>query len=226
METHVSEHFRILHSNLSCSRMALLVQEPASHGRCERSLSCFAWHAVFHYLLLLDRWMRITSVSSGERSWASFPGRVRTLWSPLMRSPKRIWTTSRSAAKIRSGTKRTWGILGTFDRDICGSDGIFFTFSAFYFYFQGSSCHQCRQKTLDTKTVCRSGFCVGGKGQFCGPCLKNRYGEDVGSVLLNPVSVQTGRPFSHITLTLGNAITTYILKFSILHKRTVPQTYN
>ncbi|XP_031709564.1 cell division cycle-associated 7-like protein [Anarrhichthys ocellatus] len=50
----------------------------------------------------------------------------------------------------------------------------------------GSSCHQCRQKTLDTKTVCRSGFCVGGKGQFCGPCLKNRYGEDVCDVLLDP----------------------------------------
>ncbi|XP_034016642.1 cell division cycle-associated 7-like protein isoform X2 [Thalassophryne amazonica] len=51
----------------------------------------------------------------------------------------------------------------------------------------GSSCHQCRQKTLDTKTVCRSGFCVGGKGQFCGVCLKNRYGEDVGVVLLDPM---------------------------------------
>ncbi|XP_068431999.1 cell division cycle-associated 7-like protein isoform X2 [Clinocottus analis] len=50
----------------------------------------------------------------------------------------------------------------------------------------GSSCHQCRQKTLDTKTVCRSGFCVKGKGQFCGPCLKNRYGEDVCDVLLDP----------------------------------------
>ncbi|XP_028256214.1 cell division cycle-associated 7-like protein [Parambassis ranga] len=50
----------------------------------------------------------------------------------------------------------------------------------------GSSCHQCRQKTLDTKTVCRSGYCVGGKGQFCGPCLKNRYGEDVRTVLLDP----------------------------------------
>ncbi|KAM6959183.1 cell division cycle-associated 7-like protein [Aplochiton taeniatus] len=50
----------------------------------------------------------------------------------------------------------------------------------------GSSCHQCRQKTLDTKTVCRSGFCVGVKGQFCAPCLKNRYGEDVRSVLLDP----------------------------------------
>ncbi|XP_024116469.1 cell division cycle-associated 7-like protein, partial [Oryzias melastigma] len=50
----------------------------------------------------------------------------------------------------------------------------------------GSSCHQCRQKTMDTKTVCRSGFCGGGKGQFCGPCLKNRYGEDVRTVLLDP----------------------------------------
>ncbi|XP_012715504.2 cell division cycle-associated 7-like protein [Fundulus heteroclitus] len=50
----------------------------------------------------------------------------------------------------------------------------------------GSSCHQCRQKTLDTKTVCRSGHCVGVKGQFCGPCLKNRYGEDVRAVLLDP----------------------------------------
>ncbi|XP_055013042.1 cell division cycle-associated 7-like protein isoform X2 [Boleophthalmus pectinirostris] len=50
----------------------------------------------------------------------------------------------------------------------------------------GSSCHQCRQKTLDTKSVCRSGFCSGVKGQFCGPCLKNRYGEDVRTALLDP----------------------------------------
>lgn len=50
----------------------------------------------------------------------------------------------------------------------------------------GSTCHQCRQKTLDTKTVCRSGYCVGVKGQFCGPCLRNRYGEDVRDTLLNP----------------------------------------
>ncbi|XP_072303695.1 cell division cycle-associated 7-like protein [Eucyclogobius newberryi] len=49
----------------------------------------------------------------------------------------------------------------------------------------GSSCHQCRQKTLDTKSVCRSGFCSGVKGQFCGPCLKNRYGEDVRDALLD-----------------------------------------
>ncbi|KAK6324175.1 hypothetical protein J4Q44_G00065140 [Coregonus suidteri] len=50
----------------------------------------------------------------------------------------------------------------------------------------GSTCHQCRQKTLDTKTVCRSGVCIGGKGQFCGPCLRNRYGEDVHAALLDP----------------------------------------
>ncbi|XP_027220298.1 cell division cycle-associated protein 7 [Penaeus vannamei] len=50
----------------------------------------------------------------------------------------------------------------------------------------GTTCHQCRQKTIDTKTVCRSGECVGVRGMFCGPCLKNRYGEDVREALLNP----------------------------------------
>ncbi|KAK2887731.1 hypothetical protein QQF64_013010 [Cirrhinus molitorella] len=50
----------------------------------------------------------------------------------------------------------------------------------------GSTCHQCRQKTLDTKTECRGLYCGGVKGQFCGPCLRNRYGEDVRTALLDP----------------------------------------
>lgn len=57
--------------------------------------------------------------------------------------------------------------------------------------FQGTTCHQCRQKTVDTKTNCRSPECVGVRGQFCGPCLRNRYGEEVRDALLNPVSLQT-----------------------------------
>lgn len=48
----------------------------------------------------------------------------------------------------------------------------------------GTTCHQCRQKTLDTKTICRSETCVGIRGQFCGMCLKNRYGEDAATCLL------------------------------------------
>jgi len=50
----------------------------------------------------------------------------------------------------------------------------------------GTCCHQCRQKTIDTKTVCRSGFCVGMKGQFCGTCLHNRYGELAEEALKDP----------------------------------------
>ncbi|XP_030285401.1 cell division cycle-associated protein 7a [Sparus aurata] len=50
----------------------------------------------------------------------------------------------------------------------------------------GSTCHQCRQKTTDTKTNCRNPECVGVRGQFCGPCLRNRYGEEVRDALLNP----------------------------------------
>ncbi|KAI5732444.1 hypothetical protein M8J76_000278 [Diaphorina citri] len=49
----------------------------------------------------------------------------------------------------------------------------------------GSTCHQCRQKTTDTKTFCRSGNCTGVRGQFCGVCLLNRYGEDIVKALLD-----------------------------------------
>lgn len=38
----------------------------------------------------------------------------------------------------------------------------------------GTSCHQCRQKTADQKTCCRNVDCVGIRGQFCGVCLENR----------------------------------------------------
>ncbi|KAB0376721.1 hypothetical protein FD755_011165 [Muntiacus reevesi] len=50
----------------------------------------------------------------------------------------------------------------------------------------GSTCHQCCQKTLDTKTNCRNPECWGVRGQFCGPCLRNRYGEEVRDALLDP----------------------------------------
>uniref|UniRef100_A0A8D2LXT5 Cell division cycle associated 7 n=1 Tax=Varanus komodoensis TaxID=61221 RepID=A0A8D2LXT5_VARKO len=50
----------------------------------------------------------------------------------------------------------------------------------------GSTCHQCRQKTTDTKTNCRNPECFGVRGQFCGPCLRNRYGEEVRAALLDP----------------------------------------
>ncbi|XP_072572061.1 cell division cycle-associated 7-like protein isoform X1 [Paramormyrops kingsleyae] len=53
----------------------------------------------------------------------------------------------------------------------------------------GSTCHQCRQKTLDTKTVCRNPKCTGITGHFCGPCLKNRYGEEIRTALLDSMWV-------------------------------------
>ncbi|GLH05408.1 Cell division cycle-associated 7-like protein [Gryllus bimaculatus] len=55
-----------------------------------------------------------------------------------------------------------------------------------YDQLNGTTCHQCRQKTFDTKTVCRSGRCVGVRGMFCGICLPKRYGEQVADALKNP----------------------------------------
>ena len=57
----------------------------------------------------------------------------------------------------------------------------------FYDKTVGTSCHQCRQKTLDMKTICRSGVCVGVRGNFCGVCLGNRYGQDARKALKDPL---------------------------------------
>merc|ERR1712150_389620 len=50
-----------------------------------------------------------------------------------------------------------------------------------------SSCHNCRQKTMDIKSICRNPKgCKGSKGVVCALCLKNRYNEDLLTVLMDP----------------------------------------
>merc|ERR1719206_617308 len=49
-------------------------------------------------------------------------------------------------------------------------------------------CHQCRQKTLDLKTICRQGARACSKA-YCGICLKNIYGQDIRAVLKDPAWV-------------------------------------
>lgn len=49
---------------------------------------------------------------------------------------------------------------------------------------RGTTCHQCRQKTIDKKTTCSE--CRAIPGQFCGTCLQVRYGENVQETWNNP----------------------------------------
>uniref|UniRef100_A0A4X2L059 Zinc-finger domain-containing protein n=1 Tax=Vombatus ursinus TaxID=29139 RepID=A0A4X2L059_VOMUR len=50
----------------------------------------------------------------------------------------------------------------------------------------GSTCHQCSQKIIDTKTNFRNPEHFGVWGQFCGLCPQNRYGKEVRMALLDP----------------------------------------
>jgi len=54
-------------------------------------------------------------------------------------------------------------------------------FEKTYDSHRGTTCHQCRQKTIDVKTTCT--ICQSIRGQFCGTCLQNRYGENLDEVL-------------------------------------------
>lgn len=159
--------------------------------------SRFSWLSV----LWLDRWTNRCRGRGGVTAW----GRASLTWGPSTRSQKTTWATWRTAARTRSGTRRRCGPnrldAGGRHGDSSASRGV--SVCVCVMSLQGSSCHQCRQKTLDTKTICRSGFCVGAKGQFCGPCLKNRYGEDVCTVLLDPVSAdkrETNQHFSCLNI--------------------------
>lgn len=53
-------------------------------------------------------------------------------------------------------------------------------------HLNGTICHQCHQKTIDSKTYCRSGRCIGTRGQFCGYCLLLKFKENAKEALLNP----------------------------------------
>lgn len=49
----------------------------------------------------------------------------------------------------------------------------------------GTTCHKCRQTSLDQKTICRSGYCVGQRGAFCGICIR-MFGETAELALRDP----------------------------------------
>jgi hypothetical protein len=58
--------------------------------------------------------------------------------------------------------------------------------SRVYDSLNGTTCHQCRQKTMDPKSVCvNSNVEPSGRHKYCRTCLKNRYHEDLDEVLKN-----------------------------------------
>ncbi|OWM66296.1 hypothetical protein CDL15_Pgr013513 [Punica granatum] len=77
--------------------------------------------------------------------------------------------------KLLGSTERSWELFV----DGYGKDG-----KRIYDPVKGKTCHQCRQKTLGHRTQCCK--CNMVQGQFCGDCLKMRYGEHVLEALENP----------------------------------------
>lgn len=77
--------------------------------------------------------------------------------------------------KFLGSCRETW----TLKSDGYGGDG-----HRVYDSTKGSTCHQCRQKTLGHHTRCNR--CQLVSGQICGDCLYMRYGENVLEVKENP----------------------------------------
>lgn len=65
-----------------------------------------------------------------------------------------------------------------------GVDGIEDDGDLLYDPVNGTSCHQCRNRTLRKHTFCNK--CRLGQGRLCGDCLYTRYGENVLEAVQNP----------------------------------------
>ena len=148
------------------------------------------------------------------RKRAPRPGQIDPNEDVLM--PEDITQAMLNKICARFGEKVALNAVSKFHpSNICWSSIKNFNCSVFQVYNQtiGTSCHQCRQKTTDTKTICRywtlvtdqtlnnwpirngdfktaprSGNCVGVRGQFCGRCLEIRYGEDCAEVMQSSIS--------------------------------------
>lgn len=73
----------------------------------------------------------------------------------------------------------------------------------------GTTCHQCRQKTRDKKTLCTQ--CGAISSQFCGMCLQLRYGENLDEVF---ETVKNGGQWL-CPLCRGICLFSFLLLFSI-----------
>ncbi|KAJ8450835.1 hypothetical protein Cgig2_032460 [Carnegiea gigantea] len=102
------------------------------------------------------------------------------------RSLKNMGITIPDSWKAEVYTEEDEKLLGdcetpwTLNVDGLGEDG-----EPLYDPVNGTSCHQCRQKTLRKHTFCSK--CRSGQGQLCGDCLYTRYGENVMEARENPV---------------------------------------
>ncbi|CAM9851049.1 unnamed protein product [Discosporangium mesarthrocarpum] len=79
--------------------------------------------------------------------------------------------------------KGNWGLIeegkkkSFFGR--VGTGEVKYSGSKVYYARYATTCHWCRQKTVDLKSRCAACAQERAFGVLCGPCLHNRYGEDL-----------------------------------------------
>jgi len=129
--------------------------------------------------------------SSGSNSGASTPIKRKRFWEEISDSESEDEDTPKRAF-VRNPNPGMWmrnpNINILMPEDITDEmlANVADRVSDKVYSHDGTTCHQCRQKTTDVKTVCRSGNCAGVRGYFCGVCLLNRYGQDAREALKDP----------------------------------------
>ncbi|TRY63822.1 hypothetical protein TCAL_07719 [Tigriopus californicus] len=104
--------------------------------------------------------------SGNSESGQSRSGTPESDWDleVLERACPRRRSQPRAACPDRWGFNPNESVMPPEDVTPAMLAGVTFHVSQKVYGNQGTTCHQCRQKTLDVKTICRSGRCQGARG--------------------------------------------------------------
>jgi len=137
----------------------------------------------------LERKKRIEQNEAFKRTLGLTSVSFQVASKPQVLSKKRVVASepSRKSLRLKRAQDPTIEIYTELEDTPVNKEVVARRGARLYDPVNGVTCHQCRQKTLDPKSICANEMTVGSiyRHKYCGSCLRNRYNENIEEVNQN-----------------------------------------
>lgn len=137
----------------------------------------------------LERKKRIEQNEAFKRTLGLTSVSFQVASKPQVISKKRVVASepSRKSLRLKRAQDPTIELYTELEEPPANKEAVARRGARLYDPVNGVTCHQCRQKTLDPKSICANEMTVGSiyRHKYCGSCLRNRYNENIEEVNQN-----------------------------------------
>jgi hypothetical protein len=134
----------------------------------------------------LERKKRIEQNEAFKRTLGLSNVSFQVASKPQVLSKKRVVASepSRKSLRLKRAQDPSLEIYSELEDATASPEAVARRGARLYDPVNGVTCHQCRQKTLDPKSICANEMTVGSiyRHKYCGSCLRNRYSENIEEV--------------------------------------------